>query len=147
MSAIAVAEAFERAPFLADRLAAEAPFAPNEVIVGRARELIGEMTEEQRITMLDAHPRIGAPPALLSALSAAEQGVQSDEETARELAEVNDAYERRFGFRCVVFVAGRSRADVLAIMRERLGRDRAEELAAAIEEFLAIASDRLERAR
>ena len=147
MSATAVAEAFERAPFLAERLGAEAPFPSPEAALARARELIGEMTDEQRIAVLDAHPRIGAPRAVLSASSAEEQGAESDEATARRLAEVNDAYERRFGFRCVVFVAGRSRAAVLGVMRERLARDREQELATGIDEFLAIAGDRLEGRR
>ena len=147
MSATAVAEAFERAPFLADRLAAEAPLPSPDTAIARARELIGGMTDEQRIAVLDAHPRIGAPREALSARSAAEQGAESDEATTRELAEVNDAYERRFGFRCVVFVAGRSRAQILDVMRERLARDRDRELATGIDEFLAIARDRLEGAR
>ena len=147
MSATAVAEAFERAPFLSDRLIAEAPFRSPDAALARARELIAEMTEEQRIAVLDAHPRIGAPRQVLSARSAAEQGAEADEATARGLAEVNDAYERRFGFRCVVFVAGRSHAEVLNVMRERLARDRGEEIATGIDEFLSIARDRLEGRR
>ncbi len=147
MSATAVAEAFERAPFLADRLVADAPFPSTDAAIARALELIAGMTDEQRIAVLDAHPRIGAPRDVLSVRSATEQGADADQATARELAEVNDAYEQRFGFRCVVFVAGRSRAEVLADMRERLRRDRKRELETGIDEFLAIARDRLEQPR
>ncbi|MDP9264903.1 MAG: 2-oxo-4-hydroxy-4-carboxy-5-ureidoimidazoline decarboxylase [Chloroflexota bacterium] len=147
MSATAVAEAFERAPLLADRLAAEAPFPSTEAIIARARQLMAGMSEEELIAMLDAHPRIGAPLQTLSPRAVAEQGPPGELATARELAEVNDVYERRFGFRCVILVAGRSRAEILAVMRERLARSRAEELQTGIAEFLAIAHDRLNRGR
>ncbi|MFN2519449.1 MAG: 2-oxo-4-hydroxy-4-carboxy-5-ureidoimidazoline decarboxylase [Candidatus Limnocylindria bacterium] len=147
MSATAVAEAFERAPFLADRLVVDAPFPSTEAAIARARELIAGMTDVQRVAVLNAHPRIGAPRDVLSVRSATEQGADVDQATARELAQVNDAYERRFGFRCVVFVAGRRRGEVLAEMRERLRRDRERELQTGIDEFLAIARDRLEQPR
>ena len=63
----------------------------------------------------------------------------------RELARLNDAYERRFGFRCVIFVAGRPKDALVVVMRARLARERAAELAAGLAEFLAIARDRLQR--
>jgi 2-oxo-4-hydroxy-4-carboxy--5-ureidoimidazoline (OHCU) decarboxylase len=58
---------------------------------------------------------------------------------------MNDEYERRFGFRFVVFVGGRSKAEIVPVLRERLKRTRQEELANGIDQFLAIARDRLER--
>ena len=104
------------------------------------------MTEAQRIAVLDAHPRIGATQGL-SARSAEEQRVTeaTDAATLETLGYLNDDYERRFGFRFVVFVAGRSRADLVPVLRSRLARTREEELATGIEEFLAIARDRMER--
>jgi 2-oxo-4-hydroxy-4-carboxy--5-ureidoimidazoline (OHCU) decarboxylase len=117
-----------------------------ETVLRRARELIAGLTEEQRIAVLNAHPRIGAT-AGLSRRSAAEQRAAETVETATLvlLEQLNDEYERAFGFRCVVFVAGRSRADLVPVLRARLGRSRAEELATGMEEFLAIARDRLTR--
>ena len=103
------------------------------------------MTESERIAVLDAHPRIGADPVSLSALSRSEQGGATDIATMRELAALNEEYERRFGFRFVVFVAGRSKAQIVPIFRERLRHTREVELAIGIDEFLAIAGDRLER--
>jgi 2-oxo-4-hydroxy-4-carboxy--5-ureidoimidazoline (OHCU) decarboxylase len=132
---------FERAPTLAERVRGSDPAA----IVASARSLIARMSESERIAVLNAHPRIGADPASISALSRREQGGSGDLATASELAKMNDEYERKFGFRFVVFVAGRSRSEVLLVFRERLRRTRAEELATGIDEFLAIARDRLER--
>lgn len=135
---------FERAPGLADRLTALVPVdATPEQIVDAARAVIATLPEAERIGILDAHPRIGADPASLSALSRAEQGAGDDVVTLRELARLNDEYERHFGFRFVVFVAGRSRAEIVPVLRARLARSRDEELATGIAECLRISLDRL----
>jgi 2-oxo-4-hydroxy-4-carboxy--5-ureidoimidazoline (OHCU) decarboxylase len=95
--------------------------------------------------VLNAHPRIGADPASLSTLSRREQAGDADAATLQELAALNDEYERRFGFRFVVFVGGRSKAEILPVIRERLRRTREAELATGLDEFLAITRDRLEQ--
>jgi 2-oxo-4-hydroxy-4-carboxy--5-ureidoimidazoline (OHCU) decarboxylase len=63
----------------------------------------------------------------------------------RELASLNDEYERKFGFRFVVFLGGRPRTAIVPVLRERLRRTRDDELATGIAEFLAITLDRLTR--
>jgi 2-oxo-4-hydroxy-4-carboxy-5-ureidoimidazoline decarboxylase len=59
-----------------------------------------------------------------------------------ELAQLNRAYENRFGFRFVVFVNRRSRAEIVPVLRERLGRTRDQELETGLRELVAIARDR-----
>lgn len=140
-----VVRALERAPVLAERLAREAPFDSVDPVVERARQLLGELSEPERVAVLDAHPRIGADPRGISELSRREQGGDADAAVMRELAELNAEYERRLGFRFVVFVHGRSKAEIVPVLRERLSRTRAEELRAGLEEFLAITRDRLSR--
>ena len=136
-----LAAIFERAPLLLERVRGSDPAS----IMSSARSEIARMSEAERIGVLNAHPRIGADPASLSALSRVEQGGGADVATLKELAAMNDEYERRFGFRFVVFVAGRSKAEILPIMRGRLRGSREDELDAGIAEFLAITRDRLER--
>ncbi len=136
-----LAAIFERAPGLADRVRGNDPAS----IVASARSEIERMTENDRIAVLNAHPRIGADPASLSELSRGEQGGAVDVTALRELELMNDDYERKFGFRFVVFVAGRSKAEMVPILRDRLRRTREVELATGIDEFLAIARDRLAR--
>ena len=146
VSPTAAAEAFERAPLLAERLGtADGP--PAEV-VARARAIIATLSDTERAAVLNAHPRIGAT-AGLSARSAAEQRADEPEDLAIriELARLNAAYEAKFGFRFVVFVHGRSRAEIVPIFENRLARTRVEELATGLEEFLAIAQDRLSKDR
>ena len=110
--------------------------------LGRAREVLAGLPEEQRVEALAHHPRIGE--RKLAGRSAAEQGAPAEEdpEVMAELAELNAAYEERFGFRFVVFVNRRPRAEIVPVLRERLERTRAEELETGCDELVAIAVDR-----
>jgi 2-oxo-4-hydroxy-4-carboxy-5-ureidoimidazoline decarboxylase len=90
--------------------------------------------------VLDAHPAIGGQPR--SARSIAEQGTDDDPAVLAELAELNRAYEERFGFRFVVFVNRRPRREIVPILRERLERTREQELATGVDELVRIAIDR-----
>lgn len=141
-----LAAVFERAPGLAAAVTLEQDTSPRE-IVAKAREALARMSEGERIAVLDAHPRIGADPASLSLLSRREQGDEADNATLRELAALNEAYERKFGFRFVVFVAGRSKQEIAPVLRARLANTRDAELKTGLDEFLAISLDRLERPR
>ena len=108
--------------------------------LGRARELAYELTDEEKKDVLDAHPAIGAQAG--SARSAREQGTDDDPAVLAELAELNRAYEEKFGFRFVVFVNRRPRRELVPILRERLERTRAEELQTGVDELVQIAVDR-----
>jgi 2-oxo-4-hydroxy-4-carboxy--5-ureidoimidazoline (OHCU) decarboxylase len=108
--------------------------------LGRARELASELTEDEQKDVLDAHPAIGA--TATSARSAREQGTDDDPAVLAELAELNRAYEDKFGFRFVVFVNRRPRREIIPILRERLERTRAEELQTGVDELIQIAVDR-----
>ena len=102
------------------------------------------LTEEEKIAALNAHPAIGARTGL-SARSAAEQGDDADPAVLSELAYQNQVYEEKFGFRFVVFVDRRAKAEILDVLRDRLARTREEELDTAVRELVAIARDRWTR--
>ncbi len=126
-----LAELFEGRTILVERLAVlDDP-------LGRAREIARGLTEAEQKEILDSHPAIGGRPT--SARSAAEQGTDDDPTVLAELAELNHAYESKFGFRFVVFVNGRERREIVPILRERLGRTRDEELATGVDELVQIA--------
>ena len=107
----------------------------------RAEDLLATVGYEDKLEALDAHPAIGQR-AGLSARSAAEQGVDADTAVLDELERLNVAYEDRFGFRFVVFVNGRPKVEILAVLRERLANAPEEELDTACRELVAIARDR-----
>lgn len=136
---------FERAPGLGERVARRVPSDEPDAIVATARDELARMSDRERVAVLDAHPRIGADPAGLSQRSQAEQGHAESATVRRELAALNDAYERKFGFRFVVFVNGRPKSALVPILRQRLARSRDDELKSGLEEFLAISRDRLVR--
>ena len=100
----------------------------------------GRLPEEDRSRRWRTIPRIGAPN--LSGRSAAEQGADADPAVLAGAAELNAAYEERFGFRFVVFVDRRPRAEIVPVLRERLERTREEELETGCDELVAIAVDR-----
>ena len=111
--------------------------------LGQARALARELSDADKKEVLDAHPAIGARAS--SARSAAEQGTDDDPAVLAELAELNGAYEERFGFRFVVFVNRRPRREIVPILRERLERTREQELETGVDELVQIAVDRWSR--
>jgi 2-oxo-4-hydroxy-4-carboxy--5-ureidoimidazoline (OHCU) decarboxylase len=133
-----LAELFEGRTRFVELLAAR------EHPLGVAREVARTLSDEEKKEVLDAHPAIGQR-AGLSARSAREQGVDDDPAVLAELAALNRAYEERFGFRFVVFVNRRPKAELVPILRERLQRTRDEELATALDELVSIAEDRWRR--
>jgi 2-oxo-4-hydroxy-4-carboxy--5-ureidoimidazoline (OHCU) decarboxylase len=108
--------------------------------LGSAEDVIAELDEQDKIEALSAHPAIGA--THLSERSASEQGGEADPAVMTELAYLNQVYEEKFGFRFVVFVAGRPKSEILEVLRERLERTPEEELETGLKELVAIARDR-----
>jgi 2-oxo-4-hydroxy-4-carboxy--5-ureidoimidazoline (OHCU) decarboxylase len=183
----AVAPLFEGAQGFLGRLAAARPFHSWDDLFDRAREIAHALPEPLQVELVDAHPRLGAPPASVSAMSFREQGYdreraagpagtdrplaagalvspfgdasplapQDDRELgedaalecerariAAKLDALNDAYERRFGFRYCVFVAGRPRVHLIPEMAAALGAERSAELRRAVDAVVDIARDR-----
>ena len=132
-----LAELFEGRTRLVEKLA------EHDDPLAAAPEVIKSLREHEKLEALNAHPAIGA--ASLSPRSAAEQGVGGDPVILTELAYLNQVYEEKFGFRFVVFVNRRSKAEILDVLRQRLERTRDEELDTALQELVAIAEDRWRR--
>ena len=111
--------------------------------LGQARKVLADAPEDVQIEALSTHPRIGQR-VNLSEVAAREQGAGVDEDPAllAALVKLNKSYEEKFGFRFVVFVDGRPRAEVLSVLRQRLQNSRDEELAAGLDDLVAIAFDR-----
>jgi 2-oxo-4-hydroxy-4-carboxy-5-ureidoimidazoline decarboxylase len=137
----------EGAPRFVERLLAE-EVADWDELFDRAEAIAHQMPEDEQVELLDAHPRIGALPSTVSALSYREQGYNRDrdpDELRARLERLNDAYEARFGFRFVVFVNGRPRGMIADVLEDRLRADRAEELTRGLSDVIAVARDRRRR--
>ena len=133
-----LAELFEGRTTLVDRLA------ELDDPLGRADDLLSELSDDEKVEALAAHPAIGQRTGL-SAASAEEQGTDTDPAVLSDLSYLNQVYEEKFGFRFVVFVAGRSNAEVLEVLRGRIANTREEELDTGCRELVAIARDRWTR--
>ena len=132
-----LAELFEGRTRLVEKLAGHSdPLAS-------AYAVIAELSQDEKLEALNAHPAIGAKN--LSTRSAAEQGAEDNPETLAELERLNAEYEERFGFRFVVFVNRRPKSEIVPILCARLERPREEELDTAVKELVAIAEDRWRR--
>jgi 2-oxo-4-hydroxy-4-carboxy--5-ureidoimidazoline (OHCU) decarboxylase len=135
LSADELAELFEGRTRFVERLARE------EHPLVRARALVHELPDDEKKEVLDAHPAIGQRKGL-SARSAAEQGADEDPAVLEELARLNAEYELRHGFRFVVFVDRRPKAEILEVLKSRIGNPTGEELETALGELVAIAESR-----
>ena len=133
-----LAELFEGRTRFVERLAAE----PDPL--RRARTLVHQLPEDEKREVLDAHPEIGQR-AGLSARSASEQGGDATAAVLEQLARLNAAYEERHGFRFVVFVNRRPKAEILEVLQARIDNPTEQELETALGELVDIAVDRWER--
>ncbi len=148
----AMAPLFEGAPSFLAFLAAARPFGGYPRLFAAAREIAAWMPEEAKLELIDAHPRLGAPPGSVSALSYREQGYEvaaadfaAEAERSRvaaELDRLNAAYEERFGFRYCVFVAGRPRRDLIPGLEAAFEATREDEIRRALSAVIDIAIDR-----
>ena len=162
-----MAPLFEGAPRFLRRLANARPFGTADRLFERAREIALRMPNAEQIELINAHPRLGAPSASVSAFSFTEQGYDRDAEgqiaqaaeaeragvaakaeragVTAELDRLNAAYETQFGFRYCVFVAGRPRTALLPGMAVALQADRDAEITRALLAVVDIAMDRYTR--
>ena len=106
----------ELTPLFSGRTRLVDELAAREDPLAVAEDVALALPEADQVAALATHPRIGEP---------SEEQRGAEPEVLEELARLNDEYERRFGFEFVVFVDGRTRAELLPVLRERLERTRA----------------------
>jgi 2-oxo-4-hydroxy-4-carboxy-5-ureidoimidazoline decarboxylase len=133
---------------------ARRPFGDDEAVLRAADEVWATMEREDILEAFAHHPRIGANLdelrkrfASTSTWSSSEQaGVQAaSEETLSALRDGNVAYEARFGHIFIVCATGKSAAEMLALLRERMPNDPAHELRVAAAEQAKITRIRLNK--
>lgn len=125
------------------RLMESFPFvSPASLMAESEHAWYGACQENDWLEAFTQHPKIGDVSSLrekfasTSHLAGKEQaGVNNaPEEIIQRLAEANQAYEKKFGFIFIVCATGKSAADMLRLMEDRLENSRDEELAVAMGE-------------
>ncbi|MCO4743357.1 MAG: allantoicase [Proteobacteria bacterium] len=137
----------------AKQMAAQRPYQSRAQLLGTAEHVWWHLGEGHWREAFTHHPRIGADVASLRAkfataeLSAKEQGqamASASEETLRELALKNAEYDERFGHLFIVFATGKSAAEMLELLEQRLDNSAAAEIRIAAGEQAKITRNRLE---
>ena len=134
-----------------DRMMARRPFGTDGRLLFAARNEWFGLTEADWLEAFSHHPKIGdrasiavRSPATNDLSSKEQAGVAgTDAAVMTALGEANEAYLARFGFIFIVSATGKSAEEMLQLLRDRLGNDRATELRKAAEEQANITELRL----
>ncbi len=134
-------------------LASARPFVTKEALFEAAQREWAKASREDILEAFSHHPRIGDRESLRARFpgtadwSSAEQtGVaDANEAVLDELTRGNSDYEARFGHIFIVCASGRSAAEMLALLRERLQNDPESELKVGAAEQMKITRLRLEK--
>lgn len=130
---------------------ARRPFGSDAALLSAAREVWFALDEADWLEAFSHHPKIGDRKSLAARfpathdLSAKEQSAvaTAGARVLDALAEANEAYLARFGFIFIVCATGKSAAEILRLLRDRLENDRETELRNAAEEQAKITALRL----
>jgi len=133
------------------RVAARRPFATFAELRAAADEVWWSLAPADWLEAFSGHPKIGEQRGPQHASAQAQHwskqeqsGVsEGNDETAALLAKLNREYEEKFGYIFIVCASGKSAAEMLAILRERLDNDAATELPVAAGEQAKITQLRL----
>lgn len=136
-----------------ERMLARRPFGDDERLQAAAREEWFALPPQDWLEAFAHHPQIGDRESLRARfprtahLSAAEQGgiAGASDETLGALADLNRAYQQKFGYIFIVCATGRSADEMLAALQHRINNDPQTELRIAAEEQAQITALRLRR--
>jgi len=128
-----------------NRMVAGRPYPDDATLYEAADRAWWDLEREDWLEAFRAHPRIGerGPDAWSRNEQAGVDGAAA--ETQRRLARGNETYERRFGHAYLVCATGRSAAQLVSDLEQRLSNDAARELRIAAAEQAKITRLRLEK--
>ncbi len=137
----------------AAQMLVERPFDAMDSVLAAADEIWASLEREDWLEAFRAHPRIGEARAQKEHSALSRRWAQEEQaasvppsgQIVAALAAANRAYDDKFGHIFIVCATGKTPAEMLAILDERLGNDAAEELDIAAEEQRKITRIRLEK--
>mgnify|MGYP001162716495 FL=1 len=124
------------------RMLRQRPFRDSDAVHAAADSAWIDLGEEDYLEAFRGHPKIGDIQSLKKKYSdsanlarSEQSGVESaSPEILQKLSATNHAYEEKFGFIFIVCATGKSASEMLAILQDRLERERAAELKTACEQ-------------
>jgi len=136
-----------------ERMIAARPFLAKERLFATAESTWNDLDPEDWREAFTHHPKIGDREALRARFASTRQWAEGEQagaarasgETLDALAQANQAYEARFGHIFIVCATGKTAAEMLGLLRARLGNDPETELRIAAGEQAKITRLRLEK--
>ena len=122
-----------------------------EELIENAEAEWKDCSEDEWKEAFTQHPRIGDLQALREKFNSGREAVEqagvleAPDKVLEELARANREYEEKFGYTFIISAAGKSAAEILENLRERLNNSPAAELQTAAAEQMKITRSRLER--
>ena len=137
----------------AEQMSNDRPYSTLESLVTHADRLWWSLTPVDWLEAFRSHPKIGEKKASDKVSAQSQQwsgqeqsGVSSaPQDTVDSLAELNRAYEERFGFIFIICATGKTSDEMLAALNERLQHDSDTELRLAAAEQAKITALRLKK--
>jgi len=137
----------------AQRMVAARPFTDLSQLIESGDRIWWSLTPADWLEAFHSHPKIGEKQAAAAVAREAQQWSEAEQagvreaapETTAALAELNETYEKKFGYIFIVCATGKNSEEMLRILRERLPHDKDEELRIAAAEQAKITELRLRK--
>ena len=137
----------------AQRMVAARPFSSLSQLIECSDRIWWSLAPADWLEAFHSHPKIGEKQSAAAVAREAQQWSEAEQagvreatsETAAALAELNETYEKKFGYIFIVCATGKSSEEMLGILRERLPHENDEELRIAAAEQAKITELRLRK--
>jgi allantoicase len=136
-----------------EQMSSDRPYSSLEALLTHADQVWWALTPDDWLEAFRSHPKIGEKKAGNKVSAQSQQwsgqeqaGVTSaSQQTVDSLAELNLAYEQKFGFIFIICATGKTSEEMLAALKERLQHDSDTELRLAAAEQAKIIELRLKK--
>jgi OHCU decarboxylase len=137
----------------AQQMVTTRPYNSLDELIAAADRVWWSLDSQDWLDAFHSHPKIGEKKAAAATTAEAQKWSEAEQsgirnaahETLGALAELNQAYEEKFGYIFIVCAAGKSSEAMLAILRERLENNPNDELRIAAAEQAKITELRLRK--
>ena len=130
----------------ATQMTAARPYQTLAALITHANDVWWSLDRDDWLEAFRSHPKIGEKKTGDKWSGQEQAGVNSaSTETATVLAALNYAYEQKFGFIFIICATGKTSAEMLSALRERIEHEPGEELSIAAAEQCKITELRLKK--
>ncbi len=141
---------YEHSPWVAEAVAGMRPFGDRADLIAAMRSVVEEASDEQKLTLIRAHPDLAGKLARVGGLTDESKREQSglgldrlSDAEFEAFTEFNERYRERFGFPFIICARLTTKQGVLDAFAIRIGQMSEEEMRTALQEIHHIARLRM----